>query len=223
VIRHLSPIQQCAVKYWRVHRQERCVVVRTSNNKVVKVPFAIPRSSGIVRPRRLVLAVLVLASIGVLLGACGSTGPAVAGLGSTTSTTNASPVSLSTQLLKYGACIRSHGVPHYPDPIQNGNSLTFMKVKSAQFATAQAACLDLLPAGVLPPLQITITAKDQTDYLKAVACVRSYGFPQVPDPTFTGGKVHIAVPSSIDQSSPAFEKALATCRKLIPSGLPYGN
>lgn len=98
-----------------------------------------------------------------------------------------------------------------------------MKVKSPQFATAQAACRNLLPVGVLPPLETTLTPAEQADYLKAVACLHSHGFPQVPDPTFTGGKVHISTPSDIDQSSPQFEKALTTCRKLIPAELPYSS
>ena len=65
-----------------------------------------------------------------------------------------------------------------------------------------------------------ITQADETDYLKAVACIRAHGFPSVPDPTFTGSRVHITLPS-IDENVRSFQRAVATCRKLIPAGLPY--
>jgi hypothetical protein len=67
-----------------------------------------------------------------------------------------------------------------------------------------------------------ITQADEVDYLKAVACIRTHGFPSVPDPAFIGGSVHINVPS-IDKNSPSFQRAVATCRKLIPAGLPYSG
>ena len=197
--------------------------MRKFTNAMIRVPFRRRRGSVRVPPWRTVAAVTLVASIGLLLGACGSTGPGVAGLVSTTSTTNVSSASLSSQLVKYGACIRSHGIPQYPDPMQNGDSFTFMKVNSPQFAIVQAACHNVLPADVLPPLEPTITPVDQADYLRAVACLHSDGFPQIPDPTFTAGKVHISLPSSIDQRSPRFERALATCRRLIPRGLPYSD
>ena len=44
--------------------------------------------------------------------------------------------------------------------------------------------------------------------------MHSHGYPEIPDPTFTGGTVHISLPSSIDQSSPQFERALEKCREI---------
>ncbi len=67
-----------------------------------------------------------------------------------------------------------------------------------------------------------ITQAEEADYLEAVACLRTHGFPGVPDPTFTGGSVHISVPSIYDKA-PTFQRAVATCRKLIPAGLPYSG
>jgi len=72
-------------------------------------------------------------------------------------------------------------------------------------------------------MQQQITQADEADYLKAVACLHTHGFPSVPDPTFTGGGVHITVPKAIDQRSPSFQRAVVTCRKLIPAGLPYSS
>ena len=67
-----------------------------------------------------------------------------------------------------------------------------------------------------------ISQADEADYLKAVQCIRAHGFPNVPDPAFSGGSVRINVPN-IDKDSRAFQGAVATCRKLIPAGLPYSG
>jgi hypothetical protein len=55
-------------------------------------------------------------------------------------------------LVKYSQCIRSHGVPNFPDLGQSdpspapGNSATF-NPSSPQFQAASTACQHLLPAG----------------------------------------------------------------------------
>jgi hypothetical protein len=70
-------------------------------------------------------------------------------------------------------------------------------------------------------MQQQVTQADEADYLEAVECMHAHGFPSIPDPTFTGGNVQITLPRSVDTNSPIFERALSSCRKLIPSGLPY--
>lgn len=162
----------------------------------------------------------LLATVGLVLGACGGSGPGVAALGSTTSTTGASSVSGQAQLDMFGACMRSHGLPEFPNPIKNGNTVTLSRPNSPLYPRAEAACRELLP-GSLGSFG-TITSADEADYLKAVSCMHAYGFPQMPDPTFSGGTVHLVLPS-IDKHSTLFEKAFGTCRKLIPAGLPYSD
>jgi len=177
------------------------------------------------RARRLSLRVgvrtLVAAvAVAVVTAACGTSSPGVASGGPTTPTTSAA--SSQARLDEYGSCMRKHGNSQFPNPIQNGNSITMMKMNTPQYASADATCRHFLPDGV-GVQGATITAADQVDYLKAVGCMHTHGFTGIPDPTFTGDNVHIAVPSTIDQSSSQFEKALATCRKLIPAGLPYSS
>jgi hypothetical protein len=53
--------------------------------------------------------------------------------------------------------------------------------------------------------------------------MRSHVISGFPDPTFSGGNVNFAIPSSLDTNSVPFNQALQTCRKLIPSGLPYSE
>jgi hypothetical protein len=76
---------------------------------------------------------------------------------------------LDTQALQYAACMRSHGVPNFPDPIIHGGTISFRVAAAAgavskasagsgpkssaggapamppQFQTAQRACQKLLP------------------------------------------------------------------------------
>ena len=76
--------------------------------------------------------------------------------------------------------------------------------------------------GGQPPAQ-TITPADQADYLKAAACMRSHGIPDFPDPTFQNNTVTFNIPPNIDPNSSQARSAVATCQKLIPTGLPYSS
>jgi len=54
------------------------------------------------------------------------------------------------QILRYAACIRSHGEPSYPDPTFNGNAVNFGNLSgidpnSAQYQSALHACASLNP------------------------------------------------------------------------------
>ena len=55
------------------------------------------------------------------------------------------------QLLKYAGCVRTHGLPTFPDPVSTshllGFSLNGIDVNSAQFERAHRACRALLPGG----------------------------------------------------------------------------
>lgn len=120
--------------------------------------------------------------------------------------------------------MRSHGVPQFPDPTTNGTNVKILIGGSGidpdtpQFNAAQAACSGLLPARSNGP---TITSADRLDYVKAVACVRAHGVPDFPDPIYVDGQPSFHIPATISPNSPVVAKAIATCRKLIPAGLPY--
>ena len=68
-----------------------------------------------------------------------------------------------------------------------------------------------------------ITAQDQVDYLEAARCMRTHGVPQFPDPVFVDGGVNFPVPAGLDTHTPQVLRAIATCRRLIPQGLPYSR
>jgi hypothetical protein len=111
-------------------------------------------------------------------------------------------------------------------------SVTYSQLGNTSPITAPPSSTDVppgtLPPGTLPqnggqPLGKTITPADQADYVKAAACMRSHGVPDFPDPTFQNNTVTFNIPPSIDKNSPQARSAVASCRKLIPAGLPYSG
>jgi len=185
-----------------------------------------------------------LIALGVLVTGCGGNSPTggVASLSShasktstTSSTAAGSPgggePSPGSQAVAYAACMRSHGVANYPDPkvSTNGNEVKVAIgvnpsiTGNPQFKSAQQACGKLLGGGGPgsgPNHQIS--PQEQSQYLKAAACIRSHGIPNFPDPTFSGGGVHIAH-QGLNEISPAFKAAVQACESLIPGGVHGGS
>jgi hypothetical protein len=186
----------------------------------------------VVHRRPITLASAIAAAAFALLaaGCGGGSSPGVANVASSTTTTvspSASGGTQATGLVAFASCMRSHGVPNFPDPASNGGIpkqpvvSAFQAVSIAQAKAAQEACNHLLPAGGLSgrPVQ-TITPQDRQDYLEAAACMRSHGFHNFPDPKFQNDSAQVNIPSSINQNSSRFTRAATTCTKLIPAGLP---
>jgi hypothetical protein len=196
---------------------------RITNRHSASAPTRpLPRGSGW-------LVLLVVVPFAVAACGSGSTAPEVANLGATTSTTTSSAAS-GTSLDKLAACMRSHGITQFPDPTNGGKTLRLqvgpgqaLDPSSPRYQSAQAACARLAPSGFLGVGEQTITPADQLDYLKAAGCVRAHGFTAFPDPTITDGHVKFVIPANIDPNAPKLQAAIATCRKLIPAGLPYSS
>jgi hypothetical protein len=136
-----------------------------------------------------------------------------------------------SQAVAYSACVRAHGVPDFPDP-RVSTSGSEVKVAiginpaisdNPHFKSAQQACSKLLPGGGPgPSSDQQISPQEQSQYLKAAACIRSHGIPNFPDPTFSGGGVHLPKTAGIDLHSPQVRAAEEACQSLIPGGL-HGN
>ena len=150
------------------------------------------------------------------------------GAGSTTAGTTTvqyGSTGAAASALAFARCMRSHGIPNWPDPDGNG---AFDKSKIVQLgvnpsrvqAIEEQSCRYDFQTGDQTP---TITPAEQADYLKAAACMRTHGYSGFPDPTFPNDHVRLDIPSSIDQNSSRFTQAAATCTKFIPAGLPYSR
>lgn len=184
--------------------------------------------------------VVVVLGTGVLAAGCGggSSGQAVATLGTTTTTTHVSTAKSGSTTsggqintaLAFAQCMRTHGEPGFPEPSFQGHSAHItihpgsgVDPNSPQYAVAYKACKHLLPNNGAPSPGQTITPVQQADYIKAAACMRLHGIHNFPDPTFQNGTVSFRSRTLIDTNSPQYRSALATCQKLIPAGLPYSS
>ena len=189
------------------------------------------------RLRRARVAAVITAMAGLALLAACSTDPGgspnAGGAASSSSAVSGSGGSAqATGLLAYASCMRSNGVPNFPDPASSGGIPKEAvisaegAVSNSQVQAAQNACQHLLPPGGSlsgQPIQ-TITAQQQQYYLNAAACMRSHGITNFPDPSFQGGQVELPnLEHDVDVHSTQFTQANQICRKLIPPGLPYSE
>jgi hypothetical protein len=120
---------------------------------------------------------------------------------------------LMAQFLAYARCMRSHGVPNFPDPTTSGGIGIILphsfNTNSPAYLAANQACQALAPAA--HPTTPTTSAHKLAAELKAARCMRSHGLPSFPDPNGQG----TFDLSKFDKSSPAFKTAYNACKSLI--------
>jgi hypothetical protein len=171
---------------------------------------------------------MLIAAAGLaLLAACGGS-PSSAGPGGATGSPSA---------VTYSHCMRSHGVPGFPDPGGSGavpkTSAQTLGVSTSRFQAAQDACQHLLPAaassqqqaqqcllaGDCPPALVRQMLTADRAFAR---CMRSHGVPSWPDPSIGpgGGPVFNLVLAGITHSqthSPPISDKLAACSRLDPA------
>ena len=182
---------------------------------------------------RTAAAIIAAAGLALLAAACSSGSPS-----STGSSGSPDPGGSANHpsAVAFASCMRSHGVPNFPDPSGSGalpkTSPQRLKVSSSQFQTAQGACQHLLPSIVTnSALQqceaagICIRAEMQLMLnagLRFAACMRSHGLPKWPDPTSDSqGRVAFAISVSkdgFDPHSARIEAKANECGHLMPGG-----
>jgi len=156
------------------------------------------------------LGVATLSSALLLLAGCGGSGstPGVAHLradsaksgspetGSGESSAPKSRAEAQQKLVAYAQCMRAHGVPDFPEPVEGGIQLhagpgSGLDPGSAQFQAAERQCH------------------------KFTACMRSHGVANFPEPEFQGNGVRLKLKagSGLDPRSPQFQAAQKACRQ----------
>jgi hypothetical protein len=133
----------------------------------------------------------------LVIAACGSSGKSAIRTGS-------SPLAAS---LKLAACMRSHGVPDFPDPTSDGPaaSVGHLDKRSPAFRAAQHACEG--PQAELAQAKPRPTRARQ---LREAVCMRAHGVLDYPDPLPGGG---FSVPSTINPQAPTFIAAANACER----------
>jgi hypothetical protein len=184
---------------------------------------------------RTTAAVIAAAAVALLAAACsiGSPSPVGSDGAPTPGGSTSSPSAIA-----YSACMRSHGVPGFPDPgsdgaIPKGDAQHF-GVSPSQLQAAQSACQPLLPVGGsfdqqtelcmatgnCPPalVQQILTAE------RGLAqCMRSHGLLNFPDPTLDSQGRPVFVWSisrtGIDPHSSQYEAVDTECGR-VTGGAP---
>jgi hypothetical protein len=165
----------------------------------------------------------------LVAGGCGSTSARpVATVGTTNAAAAASSLPSKdpmAQAVRYAACIRSHGLPSFPDPqqiSQGGHQAIRIQtpdLSSRQAQTAEEACSSFLPSGFNSnPAQ---NAQQIAHLLAFARCMRSHGVSSFPDPTSTGG-----FPTSIkriDRLTPIFRSAANICLPVAAGAISFGT
>ena len=161
------------------------------------------------------------AVLGVTVAGCsGGSTPPTAGSQSIAVPAGGSGSSGATalaQAVAYSQCVRSHGVPNFPDPVQTpsggyGYRTAGIDPNSAAFQGALQAC-KALPSPWNSTGQQLSPAQQQA-WLNWAQCIRAHGLPDFPDPTFSGSEVH---DSGVGSSSPQLQQAIDACKSQRPS------
>jgi hypothetical protein len=188
------------------------------------------------RSRTLFLASALPGVVGLplLVSACGgSPGSHVAQLGSTMASTrsgsssNTPAGSALASALAFSRCMRSHGVPHFPDPDSEGNvpssALRALGVPKQTMLAADEACKRLLPNGGGGGAGTRGDRQKLAFALKAARCMRRHGFPTYPDPPTASaasqGSGTRFEGTGIDTKSPRFQTTETACETQVRKAL----
>jgi hypothetical protein len=163
------------------------------------------------RPRLAGLSVAMVFGLTVFLTACAGGGSGTGGSGPSQPSDPTSAGTSQAGAAAFAQCVRSHGVPDFPDP-QNGHFLiSGADQNNPHFNSAVKACQHLMGPG-----GISGGGSNNTQLLAFAHCMQSHGVPQFPDPTANGG---IGLPQGVDPNSPQFQKAWRECQSKLPGAL----
>jgi hypothetical protein len=175
------------------------------------------------------LAAVILTTAGLSLAACGGSDP-----NSTGAQKAAASVTNNNKALQFAHCMRSHGVPNFPDPVgghldlqvqktPGGTQVNGVQVNGPAFQSAMQTCHAYLPNGGTP--SASQSARVRATAIKFARCMRSHGVPNFPDPQVVSGHMtmQFSPGSGIDPNSPAFQSAQQACQPLIRGSLSGGG
>jgi hypothetical protein len=162
------------------------------------------------RWQRIAALAVAAAGLAAATAACGGSGGSPSA-----SATTAGPATYQ-QMIAYAQCIRSHGAPEFPDPVQDQfGHWVFLSspgsgVNGPGVPAAENACKKLRPIGD------KLTAQQQQEVvsqaLKLAVCMRAHGITNFPDPSTSQGGVTIDL-HGLDPNSPQFQAAQQACRQ----------
>jgi len=177
--------------------------------------------NGKLRRRRCAGALVAAVAVATLATACGGSTPS-----------SASTPTYAQELALVG-CMRSHGVPDFPDPNASGGyTLTAsgslegaggsVDINGSQAQAAYGSCRHLLPGGPsISQLEQQVVQEQQAQakalpaLLKYSQCMRSHGVPNFPSP---GQGTASPDSTPVNVNSPQYVAAAGACQHLQPAG-----
>lgn len=158
-------------------------------------------------------ALAILAAVALGAAACSS--PSTGGSGTAATAESAA----YRANIAFAQCMRTHGVPDFPDP-QPGSSFS-VSVEPAGAAAqtpsgkAYLACQHLLP-NASAPTSSPVSSQQLAEGVALAQCLRTHGEPTFPDPTVVNGGLNFDF-TGVNTSQ--FQAAVSACRSAIPAGV----
>ncbi len=168
---------------------------------------------------RTAIAIIAAAALALLTAACSSGGGGSSSARSADAS-NAGGSSSSASAVAFSHCMRSHGVPNFPDPDSDG---TIPKadprqfgVSDSQYRTASTACAHLLPN--TGEVSQSVIQEAMNGMRRFAECMRSHGESNWPDPTTDrAGYPAFYLERRIDENSPQVVSEIHACQHLVPA------
>lgn len=160
------------------------------------------------------------------IAACGSSSPKASTSPTAPNSAAARESASVSPTVTFSRCMRSHGVPNFPDigtgGIRigaNGQTLSVngVTVDAPAFEAARQACQHYLPGIHATPAQ---TARIQKRGLDFSQCMRRHGVPNFPDPEVRGGSGgnQEAYLPGVNLQAPAVQAGAKACGGFGPKG-----
>lgn len=132
---------------------------------------------------------------------------------------------MTSQTLAFSSCMRSHGVPNFPDPNSSGvlpkRQVAQVAAGTPEFVPAHRACGHLLPnAGQPSSAQVQQAWSDMRSFAR---CMRSHGVSTWPDPSVTSAQDNrpfFNTPASIDPNAPQITAKIRACQHVMHANNP---
>ncbi len=158
-------------------------------------------------------AIIAIAVLVLPAAACDSSPSSTGAGGSSNAGGPVSSQAASSTAVAFSHCMRSHGVPDFPDPTSRGGvpkvTPQQVGVSNSRFQVAQRACAQLLQ-----PTQAQVP-QIMTGMLKFARCMRSHGVPNWPDPSIDRNGQPVFNISGINPDSPRVSNTAGECTHLL--------
>lgn len=171
---------------------------------------------------------LVIATLCIAVTGCGGkASPSVAHLAQTTKTSHAQGYTRPSpaNLLAASKCMRSHGVPNFPNPVSYQGHLVFgfyagsgVDSSTPAYKSAYSLCATRY-LGLSHRSTPAERALWHTEALRYSQCIRAHGLTDFPDPGQGGAIDLTATPDGL--KTPIGQRAQQACKPLLLSGVIF--